>query len=73
MSTMSQCLKRAWVRNQDAPPGRPAKGRINCPCGKAPESDYKPENGDVICECGTVYSWNGWIQFPRGITKCEPV
>lgn len=55
-------VKRAWIRNQDAPIGKPAPGRINCPCGNAPESMFDPSNGDVFCTCGRRYSWDGWIK-----------
>ena len=53
-------LKRAWIRNQGIPAGVEAKGRINCPCGNAPESSYGDGN-DVRCTCGVVYSSLGWI------------
>lgn len=56
-------VKRAWVRN-DTPPGSPAPGRINCPCKNAPETLYKPETGNITCNCGAVYTWNGWIITP---------
>jgi len=23
---------------------------------------FHPEQGDVVCNCGRVYSWNGWIK-----------
>lgn len=59
-----QFTKYAWIRNTDTPAGQPAKGRINCPCGHAPESEFKPENGNVICECGAVYSWDGFVVVP---------
>lgn len=64
-------LKHAWIRRADVPAGQPALGRINCPCGQAPESSFTPESGDVMCGCGTRYSWNGWIMehgqaYPKG-------
>lgn len=55
------CMKRAWIRNPDIPAGQPAPGHISCPCGHAPESDFSPENGNVTCACGVVYTWDGWI------------
>ena len=60
LKSQSHYLKRAWIRN-DEPPGHPAPGHISCPCGNAPVSWYRPEQGNVICECGTVYTWDGWI------------
>ena len=54
-------VKRAWIRDPDAPVGKPALGRINCPCGQAPISAYSPEQGNVTCPCGVVYTWNGYI------------
>ena len=59
---MTGFLKRAWIRNAGVPQGQPARGRISCPCGQAPESDYSPTNGDVTCACGSVYTWDGWIK-----------
>lgn len=53
-------LKRAWVRN-DEPAGHPAPGHIACPCGHAPESDFDPAQPPIICACGTVYRWDGFI------------
>jgi len=53
-------LKVAWVRNP-APPGQPAQGHLNCPCGHAPETDYSKTQGNVRCGCGRLYTWNGWI------------
>lgn len=55
-------LKHAWIRDQSVPAGQPARGKINCPCGGAPWSDYTPAQGDVTCACGEVYTWNGWIK-----------
>jgi len=52
--------KLAWVRDPDVPPGRPALGRINCPCGEAPLSMFG-DGKDVVCQCGVVYDSRGWI------------
>ena len=53
--------KVAWIRNKLTPSGQPANGRLNCPCGNAPDSEFDYTQGHVYCECGTVYTWNGWI------------
>lgn len=53
-------LKRAWVRDQSVPAGQPAKGRISCPCGQAPESAIG-DGKDVQCPCGTLYDSRGWV------------
>jgi len=53
-------LKVAWVRNDD-PPGQSAPGRLQCPCGNAPESHFTP-GPDIICNCGRRYSWEGCIK-----------
>ena len=58
---MTDLIKVAWIRN-DVPPGYPAPGHLHCPCGNSPESMFHPEQGDVVCNCGRVYSWNGWIK-----------
>ena len=51
-------VKVAWVRNAGAPVGKPARGRLQCPCGNAPETEFKP-GPDVVCACGKVYTWDG--------------
>lgn len=55
-------VKVAWIRDASVPAGQPAKGRLNCRCGNAPESEFRPEQGDVVCACGTVYTYNGWVK-----------
>lgn len=72
--------KVAWIRNPDVPAGQPAKGRLNCRCGAAPESDFRPENGDVTCACGQIYTWDGWkksktvpITMPDPVSNIVPV
>jgi hypothetical protein len=52
--------KRSWIRNSDIPAGQPAPGKISCPCGQAPESNFADGN-NVICKCGIVYDSYGWI------------
>jgi hypothetical protein len=59
--TTIKCTKRAWVRTPGHPAGFPAPGRINCPCGKAPETMYNSATGNIACPCGTNYTWNGHI------------
>jgi hypothetical protein len=60
MLTSAGFYKRAWIRNP-APIGQPALGHINCPCGGAPETAFHPDTGNVICKCGAIYTWDGWI------------
>ena len=60
--TICKLLKRAWVRDPAAPVGFAAKGRISCPCGNAPLSDFDPRQPDIICGCGKRYSWQGCIK-----------
>lgn len=60
MNATPTLLKVAWIR-QPAPIGKPASGRLNCPCGGCPASAYTPENGNVTCTCGKVYTWDGWV------------
>jgi hypothetical protein len=57
---MLYALKRAWIRDPNIPPGQPAPGRINCPCGQTPPSMYTPGE-NIHCPCGTVYAWDGTI------------
>lgn len=54
--------KRAWVRDPNVPMGKLAKGRFNCECGNAPLTDYNKSQGDVLCNCGICYTWDGWIK-----------
>ena len=61
-------FKVAWIRN-DVPAGTPAPGRLNCPCRQAPESRYDPSNGDVYCQCGRRYTWDGCV---KGISAANP-
>ena len=58
--TTSSPKKVAWIRNQDVPVGHPAPGHLSCPCGNSPESWFDRKQGDVLCECGHWYTWNGW-------------
>src|SRR5205809_346225 len=52
--------KLAWVRDGSVPPGKPARGKLNCPCGGAPWSNYA-DGKDVHCKCGGVYDSEGWV------------
>lgn len=54
-------IKVAWIRNPGIPPGQPAPGRLDCPCGQAPESNHNQSQPDIVCGCGTVYRWDGTI------------
>ncbi len=60
MTTTTQHTKRAWVRDPEVPPGRPAPGRISCPCGNTPLSWFA-DGADVLCACGTLYDSQGYI------------
>ena len=53
--------KRAWIRNPGQPIGSPGVGRVNCPCGGAPESVFSEEQANVTCACGAVYQWDGVV------------
>ena len=57
----SKVMKRAWVRDPDVPPGRPALGRIKCPCAGTPESSFG-DGKDVVCACGIVYDSRGYVK-----------
>lgn len=59
--TTAKLLKVAWIREPDAPQGFPGKGKLKCPCGNAPLTDYQP-SPDVICSCGRRYTWDGFIK-----------
>lgn len=61
MNATTQKLKAAWIRNPDVPAGQSAKGRLNCSCGNAPETDYAPQQGNIRCGCGLLYTWDGWV------------
>ena len=53
-------VKVAWIRNA-VPPGAPAPGHLHCPCGHAPESVFDESQPDIVCACGRVYDWAGYI------------
>ncbi len=55
-----EVVKRAWIRN-NIPVGHLASGHINCSCGQAPESDFTPTQEDILCACGTLYRWDGYV------------
>ncbi len=59
-TTQAEPLKVAWIRDPNVPAGQPARGRLNCACGNAPETDFTPRTEMVFCGCGRVYTWNGW-------------
>lgn len=59
---LARLVKVAWRREPGYPVGSPAPGRLNCRCGNAPLSDFSPDNGDVVCVCGTVYTWDGCLR-----------
>ena len=60
-TTTFEMRKVAWVRDHSYPQGMSAPGKLNCPCGNAPLSRFSPEQGNVTCTCGKVYTWDGWI------------
>lgn|GEM_PF-4373862 len=55
----SKLMKLAWVRCNDAPTG---EGRLQCPCENVPLTKFDPSQGDVICNCGRRYSWDGSVK-----------
>lgn len=55
--------KVAWIRDPEVPEGQSARGKLSCPCGKAPWSNYKKGEPDVLCACGRVFTWDGWIKW----------
>ena len=53
--------KVAWIRDPAYPVGKSAPGRLQCRCGFGPLVYFEP-GPDVVCQCGSVYSWDGWLQ-----------
>jgi hypothetical protein len=73
MTTTAKLTKVAWIRAEGYPQGRPAPGRLNCPCGKAPLSEFDSEEGNVTCACGSVYTWDGWVvSGPKKVFALAP-
>lgn len=69
---MSVTLEKvAWVRDPGQPIGQPGTGRLRCPCGQAPPSSHREEDGDVHCPCGRVFSYNGWLRS-ENLLRIEP-
>lgn len=56
--------KVAIVRMPGTKQGFTAPCYLKCDCGAKPLTDIDTE-ADVKCECGTVYSYNGWIKEYR--------
>jgi hypothetical protein len=61
-------VKVAWIANASLNDGR-GLGNFNCPCGKAPATMFDESQGNVTCNCGALYTWDGWLLDP--ITKKE--
>ena len=59
-TTMTK-TKVAWIRDASVPVGQTAMGKLNCTCGNAPWTFFKEAQGEVTCNCGRVYTWDGWI------------
>ena len=78
MKAEIKCTKRAWIRDTSVPVGKPAQGRINCPCGNAPLTDFNAAQGNIICDCGIEYTWNGYVVYTptptiqERMAKAEP-
>ena len=53
--------KAAWIRNPDVPPGQPALGHFDCPCGSQ-VNDVEFGAPDRACgSCGQVFDGHGWL------------
>ena len=65
-TTTTELLKVAWVRNP-VHEGEHVKGKLNCPCGRAPETYYEPQE-PIRCNCGRKYTWDGWLVWPINAT-----
>lgn len=50
----------AWIRDRSTPPGQSAPGRLNCPCGNAPITNFNQDEKIITCNCGERYTWDGW-------------
>lgn len=72
MKASLSCTKVAWIRNQHATFGQRAKGKLNCACRNAPESDFNAGQGNVRCNCGRLYTWDGYALAPDG-TALAPI
>lgn len=61
LNLKSKLLKRAWIRDPQAPAGFPAKGHF-CNCDNPVMVNLIEGGPDVICNCGRRYSWEGCIK-----------
>lgn len=60
--------KISWKRDNSYPPGKPAPGVFNCPCGNDIIANFK-EGDNVEClNCEALYTWDGWVINP-GVNK----
>jgi len=53
--------KVAMIRVEGYPDGVRAPLYLNCKCGAKPLTDIDTKK-DVVCNCGKVYTYNGWIK-----------
>lgn len=57
-----QCTKKAWIRDEGYPFGRPAPGHFNCACGEVVPCPVFGQAEHVTCKtCGQVYDGCGWL------------
>jgi hypothetical protein len=57
----SGLVKLAWIRDPSVPPGRPALGRFDCPCGARIDGVKYGSDEDHPCLCGRVWDGHGWL------------
>ena len=57
------CMKKAWIRDKDAPAGQPAGGHFDCGCGAVVLCSKFGQAENVTCsKCGQVYDGRGWLK-----------
>jgi hypothetical protein len=58
----SGLTKLPWIRDRSVPPGQPAPGRLDCPCGNAIDGVRFGDGTGYPCgRCGRVWDSYGWL------------
>lgn len=56
---MLELRKLAWIRD-NVPPGQPAPGHLDCPCGTSVSVPEYGKGLHTCTGCGQIYDGKGW-------------
>lgn len=60
-SVTTGITKVAWRRDPAVPPGQPALGTFNCPCGEVIEGVSYASSETYTGGCGRTWDSRGWL------------